>query len=86
LIAGTKVGRNLNRIVGPIYTVDLATGDDTQPPLPLEQTEETRDTTTISDARLSSDAKLLLVKRTVWGLFSIITSLLSSTCQRVPLS
>jgi hypothetical protein len=44
LIAGTRVEPNINRIGGPIQIVDLATGNDTQPPLPLEQTEETLDT------------------------------------------
>src|SRR5205085_11951120 len=71
LIAGTTGEGHVDllspQVVGPLRFVSLATGNDAQPPLPLEQTDETRGTT-ISEAKLSSDGKLLLVVRTQPGL------------------
>ena len=66
LIAGTR-GEGHNVIfphaVGPLRFMDLSTGKDNQPSLPLADNQETP-SNSISDAQLSADGKFLAVART----------------------
>ena len=72
LIAGTKEvpaeGLHSTAIIGPIHFINLPEGSETESPMPLEPSKG-RFGTTISDAKLSPDGRLLLVIRTSVGMF-----------------